>query len=172
MAGDKAGFVSHDAILPVYDARSRVLILGTIPSPKSREAGFYYAHPQNRFWRVLSALFGAPTPSDTAEKTAFVLERGIALWDVLKSCRITGASDSTIKDAVVNDLSEIFSTAPIRAVFTTGVTASRLYQKHCRERYEHYGIPAFGLPSTSPANIGRYSLERLTAEYRAILNYL
>ena len=171
MSGKEPGVVIH-TIPPVYDERSKILILGTMPSPKSREARFFYAHPQNRFWRVLAAVFGAPAPVTTPEKTAFALERGIALWDVLKSCRITGASDASIRDAEANDLSEIFDAADIAAVFTTGAAAAHLYDKHCRQRCAHYNAAVINLPSTSPANRGRYDLERLVGEYRVILEYL
>lgn len=114
---------------PVFDSRSRVLVLGTMPSPKSREQGFYYAHPRNRFWTVLPALLGEPIPKSVSDRKALVLRRHIALWDVLKSCTITGAADSSIKDPVPNDLRPILSAAPIRAVFTTGGKAHTLYRR-------------------------------------------
>ena len=114
---------------PVFDSRSSVLVLGTMPSPKSREQGFYYAHPRNRFWTVLPALLGEPIPKSVSDRKALVLRRHIALWDVLKSCTITGAADSSIKDPVPNDLRPILSAAPIRAVFTTGGKAHTLYRR-------------------------------------------
>ncbi|MDE8702166.1 DNA-deoxyinosine glycosylase [Adlercreutzia equolifaciens] len=151
-------------IEPVFDERSRVLVLGTMPSPKSREIGFYYGHPQNRFWRVLAALFDEPVPTTNEERTALLLAHRIALWDVLASCTIKGASDASIADAVPNDLSRITEAAPIHRVFCTGATAARLYRKHCEAAT---GIPATQLPSTSPANAA-WSLDRLIEAYRPL----
>lgn len=153
---------------PVWDAHSRVLILGTIPSPKSRELGFYYGHPQNRFWPVLSRVLGRPLPQTNEEKRLLCLENGVALWDVLASCDIQGASDSSIRQARVNDFSQILAGAAIGAIFTTGQTAHRYYQKRCAALYP---VPEFCLPSTSPANC-QFSLDRLVDEYRALLPYL
>ena len=151
-------------IEPVFDERSRVLVLGTMPSPKSREIGFYYGHPQNRFWRVLAALFDEPLPTTNEERTALLLAHRIALWDVLASCTIKGASDASIADAVPNDLRRITEAAPIQHVFCTGATAARLYRKHCEAAT---GIPATQLPSTSPANAA-WSLDRLIEAYRPL----
>ena len=117
----------YHTIPPVFDANSRILILGTMPSPRSRAEGFFYGHPQNRFWRVLSAVLEEPLPVSVAEKKAMLLRRGIALWDVLASCEIAGASDSSIRNPVLNDFAPIFSNADIKAVFTTGKTAAKLY---------------------------------------------
>lgn len=152
--------VEH-AIDPVYDERSEVLVLGTMPSPKSREAGFYYGHPQNRFWRVLAALFDEPVPENNAERTDLLLRHHIALWDVLASCDIEGASDASIANAQPNDLTRILQTAPVRRVFCTGATAARLYGKLCEPAT---GIAAEKLPSTSPANAA-WSLPRLVEAY-------
>ena len=162
------GRIEH-TIPPVYDAGSRILILGTMPSPKSRELGFYYAHPQNRFWPVMAALFGRPQPRGRDEKTKFLLETRIALWDVLESCTIDGADDSSIKNPAVNDFSPIFQKADIRRVFTTGKKATGLYRKYCLPKT---GRPSVYLPSTSPANRGRYPLEALIRAYAVILNDL
>lgn len=151
-------------IEPIFDERSRVLVLGTMPSPKSREIGFYYGHPQNRFWRVLAALFGEPVPTTNEERTALLLNHRIALWDVLASCTIKGASDASIADAVPNDLGRITEAAPIERVFCTGATAARLYRKHCEAAV---GIPAVQLPSTSPANAA-WSLDHLIEAYRSV----
>ena len=156
-------------IAPIYDARSRILILGSFPSPRSRQVGSYYGHPQNRFWPVLAQVLGEPVPIDHAARTELLLRRQIAMWDVLRSCQIEGADDSSIVDAVPNDLSPIFRTAQIRAVFTTGRAASRLYALHCAPVT---GLAAHYLPSTSAANRGRYPFERLVVEYRQILPYL
>ena len=139
------------SFLPVYDKNSRALILGTWPSPKSREMGFYYGHPQNRFWPLLAALTGEPVPAreDIAAKKQLLLRHGLALWDTLERCTITGASDASIRDAVPNDIAGLLRKAPIRAVFCNGATAYRLYQKYLEPVSD---IPAVKLPSTSPAN--------------------
>ena len=123
----KAERIIH-AFDPVFDSESRILILGTMPSPKSRELGFYYSHPRNRFWPVLAEILGEEVPKTPEEKCDFCLRHKIALWDVLKECDIEGASDSSIKNAVPNDFSEILRTADIKAVFTTGATAGKLYK--------------------------------------------
>ncbi len=153
---------------PVYDSNSRVLILGTMPSPKSREYGFYYGHPQNRFWKALAAVFNCETPQSPDEKKAFLLNRRIALWDTLKACDIAGASDASIKNAEPNDLSVILNSADIKMIFTTGKTAYRYY---CKYQLEQTGIDAVCLPSPSSANAG-VRLDGLTAEYRKIKRYL
>lgn len=153
---------------PVADAGSRVLLLGTMPSPKSREAGFYYAHPQNRFWRVLAALWGEETPAGTQERLAFARRHHIALWDVLRACSIEGADDGSIRQPEVNDLRQVLDRADIRAIFTTGTKAAALYRRYC---LPVTGRPAIPLPSTSPANC-RATLDELTQAYRAILAYI
>ena len=156
------------SIEPVFDTESRVLILGTMPSPKSREVQFYYGHPQNRFWRVLAAVLGEEVPRSVPEKKAMLLRHRIALWDVLAECEITGASDSSIRNPVANDLSVILDHAPVQAVFTTGATAWKLYT---RLQKPHTGIEAVRLPSTSPANCA-VKMEALTEAYKAILPWL
>ena len=156
------------SIEPVFDAESRVLILGTMPSPKSREVQFYYGHPQNRFWRVLAAVLGEEVPQSVPEKKTMLLRHRIALWDVLAECEITGASDSSIRNPVANDLSVILNHAPVQAVFTTGATAWKLYT---RLQKPHTGIEAVRLPSTSPANCA-VKMEALTEAYKAILPWL
>ena len=159
---------SIHSIEPVFDTESRVLILGTMPSPKSREVQFYYGHPQNRFWRVLAAVLGEEVPQSVPEKEAMLLRHRIALWDVLAECEITGASDSSIRNPVANDLSVILDHAPVQAVFTTGATAWKLYT---RLQKPHTGIEAVRLPSTSPANCA-VKMEALTEAYKAILPWL
>ena len=149
---------------PIYDEHSKVLILGTMPSVKSRELQFYYMHPQNRFWRVLEGIF----QERIVDKKEFCLSHSIALWDVISSCNIQGSSDYSISDVQVNDLSRIINTAKIQAIITTGKKAHELYQKYL---YPIYHIEDISLPSTSPAN-AIYSLERLIQEYQVILNYL
>lgn len=159
--------VKHE-IAPVYDENCRVLILGTMPSPKSREAGFYYGHPQNRFWKVLAALWDEPVPETIPEKKCFLLKHHIALWDVLASCDIHGADDSSIKNPVPNDFSVLLKEAPIEAIFTTGKKA---YETYCRLCEKNTGIKAMPLPSTSPANC-RMKWEDILMQYQAILKYL
>lgn len=136
---------------PVYNARSRALILGTWPSPKSREMAFYYGHPQNRFWPMLAALTNEPVPAreDIEAKKQIILRHGLALWDMLESCTITGASDASIKDVVPNDIAALLAKAPIEAVFCNGAAAYRIYTKYLLPVSK---IEAVKLPSTSPAN--------------------
>ena len=144
---------------PFYDKDSKVLILGSIPSPKSREQGFYYGHPRNRFWPVLAALFGERIPQTVPERKDFLTRHNIALWDVLASCD---------RNPEANDMRLITESADIRAIFTTGGKATKLYEKMCEPVC---GISAQGLPSTSPANC-RCSMDKLTEEYSKILKYL
>ena len=160
--------VTHE-IQPVFDSRSRVLLLGTMPSPASREQGFYYGHPQNRFWRVLAAIFDEPVPRTIEEKRDMLLRHHIALWDVLASCEIEGASDASIRDAQPNDLARIFDVADIRAVFATGTKAGELYHKLVEPTL---GVPCTTLPSTSPAN-AKMKLDNLADAYgKALLPLL
>lgn len=134
---------------PVWDARSRVLVLGTFPSVKSREEEFYYAHPRNRFWKTLAALFRAPEPRNTAEKRALLLENGVALWDVVRECDIRRSSDASIRNAVPNDILPILAAADIRGIYANGAKAKELYDRLILPRT---GREAVRLPSTSPAN--------------------
>ena len=163
----KAERITH-AFDPVFDFESRILILGTMPSPKSRELGFYYSHPRNRFWPVLAKIFGEEIPKTPEEKRNFCLRNKIALWDVLKECDIEGASDSSIKNAVPNDLSVILNSAKIQAIFATGATAAKLYKKFIEPETK---IPAKTLPSTSPAN-AKIKFEELVEEYKIVLEYI
>jgi TDG/mug DNA glycosylase family protein len=151
---------------PVYDEKSEILILGTMPSPKSREYGFYYSHPQNRFWRILSDLYGEQLPKTNGEKTSFLLSHRIALWDVLKSCRISGADDGSIKEPVPNDIASLLNRTGIKKVFTTGTKAASLYKRLCLAKT---GMQAFPLPSTSSANQRYYTYDKLLEAYKAIL---
>ncbi len=154
---------------PVFDSSSRVLILGTFPSPKSRQQNFYYGHPQNRFWRILSDLFSEPAGNTAEEKTEFLHRHGIALWDVLAACEIKGADDSSIRKEIPNDLSGIIAESAVRAVFTNGRKASYFYGK-----YSAASIPAkwISLPSTSPANCRNWTYETLKDAWKVILEYL
>ena len=147
---------------PVYNQESRVLILGSFPSVKSREAGFYYYHPQNRFWKVLSSLLCEPLPESIGEKKAMLLKHYIALWDVVASCDIVGSSDSSIKHAVPVDIGRVLSEARVEKIITNGATADNLYRKYL---YPLTGMEAVRLPSTSPANAA-FSLEKLCDIWR------
>ena len=151
-------------IPPVYDEHARVLILGSFPSVKSREQGFFYGHPRNRFWRVTAAVFGEEPPVTVPERRAFLLRNGIALWDVIAACEIEGSADASIKDARVNELRPILAAAPIRAIYVNGQTAAKLYHRFTEPIT---GRPAATLPSTSPANAS-WSLERLIEAWRVI----
>lgn len=142
---------------PVYDERSRVLILGTFPSVKSRENNFYYGHPRNRFWKLLAALTDSPVPQSINEKRAFLHQNRIALWDVIAQCEIIGSSDSSIRNVIPNDLTPILNKAPHIQIFANGGKAWELYQKHM---LPVTGRPCMKLPSTSPANAA-WQLERL-----------
>lgn len=151
-------------IPPLYDKNSRVLILGSFPSVKSREAMFFYGHPQNRYWRLMAALFGEEAPVTVPQRKAFALRHRIAMWDVIKSCDIVGSSDSSIKNVTANDLSPILAAADICAIYCNGATSGRLYRQ--------YILPETGrectvLPSTSPANAA-YSMDRLAEAWRVV----
>ena len=152
-------------IPPVYDKNSKILILGTMPSPKSRETGFYYGHPQNRFWKLMAALFCENISADKKSRTEFLLKHNIALWDVLKSCTIKGADDSSIKNEEANDLGLILRESAVTAIFTTGIKAYKLYNKYC---YPETKIKAVALPSTSPANCRFYTFDSLLEKYSVI----
>lgn len=155
--------VNHP-ISPVFNEHSRVLILGSFPSVKSRETQFFYGHPQNRFWKVLAAVYERQVPQTIEEKRALLLECGIALWDVIASCEIEGSADSTIKNAVPNDVERILDIADIRCIFVNGKTAEKYYNRYLRERL---GREAVCLPSTSPANAA-WSMERLIGQWKQI----
>lgn len=155
---------------PVYDEHSRILILGSFPSVKSREQAFFYAHPQNRFWGVLAAVLGEETPGSIPEKTEMLLRRGVALWDVVGRCAIAGSADASIDDVTANDLSPILRAADIRAIFCNGGTSHAYYEKLCRAPLGRGA--AVKLPSTSPAN-ARWSFARLVEAWgAAMLPYL
>lgn len=150
---------------PVFGPASRALILGSWPSPESWRQGFYYGHPRNRFWPLLARLCGAETPQTVEQKRALILQNGLALWDVLESCTVTGASDASIKDPVPVDLAALLEKAPVEAVFCNGAAAFRLYEKMLRPVS---GIAAVRLPSTSPANAA-FGMEKLAAAWGAAL---
>ena len=148
-------------IPPLYDKSSQILILGSFPSVKSREAQFFYGHPQNRFWKVMSAVFEDFLPVTTDEKRAFLLRHKTAVWDVIGSCDIKGSSDSTITNVTPNDLGAILNNADIKRIFVNGGVAYKYFTKYNKN------LEATRLPSTSPANAA-YSLERLISEWKVI----
>ena len=150
------------SIKPVYDEHSRILILGSFPSVKSREDAFYYAHPQNRFWRLFAKVFvEEDIPSNNMEKLAFLLSHKIALFDVIASCEITGSSDSSIRNVVPNDLTPILEKGDIQGIFCNGATSYKLYEKYLEKIT---GVKAHLLPSTSPANAS-WTFDRLTEKW-------
>ncbi len=153
---------------PIFDERSRVLMLGTLPSPKARELGIPYGHPQNRFWPVLAALFDEPVPPDPEGKRELALRHRVAIWDTISECDIAGASDASIRNVVPSDLSRVLDAAPIRAIFATGTKSGQLYRRY-QERAT--GRPITVLPSTSPANAS-FRLPDLIERYRVILDYV
>ena len=150
---------------PVVSPESRVLILGSFPSVKSREQGFYYGHPQNRFWRVLSELFHEPLPPTIEAKRDLVLRHSLALWDVIASCDITGSSDASVKNAVPVDIARVMEAADIQTVICNGALSGKLYARFLQPLT---GIEALVLPSTSPANAA-WTLSRLVDAWGAIL---
>lgn len=162
--------MSHEqhAIEPVFDKSSKILILGSFPSVKSRESRFFYGHPQNRFWKILAGLLSEPVPINIEEKKALLLTRHIAIWDVIKSCDIVGSSDSTIKNVIPNDLNHLLLHSQISQIFTNGNVSNKLYKKYCMEKT---GKDAINLPSSSPANAA-FSLERLLKEWEIIKHFL
>lgn len=155
---------------PVYDEHSKILILGSMPSVKSREQQFYYGHPQNRFWKVLSAVIGEQVPEAIAEKRAFLLKNNVALWDVIESCDIIGSADSSIKNVKGNNMRVILDKADIKAIFVNGGKAHELFLKYCMNYIEDKQIlrkkpNLIKLPSTSPANAA-WSLDKLIAAWK------
>lgn len=151
-------------IPPLFDENSKTLILGSFPSVKSREAAFFYGHPQNRFWAVVAAVLGKEKPVTIDDKKRLVLENNLALWDVIASCEITGSSDSSISDVTANDLSVIIKSSKIEKIFVNGKTAEKYYNKFT---YPETGIKAICLPSTSPANAA-WSFEKLVDAWKII----
>lgn len=152
-------------IPPLFDGQSRVLILGSFPSVKSREAMFFYGHPQNRFWQVIAALTGSPLPHTVEEKRKLILSHHFALWDSVGSCTVAGSSDSSIRDVVANDIRVITEHAPIERIYCNGATSMKYFARYIAPQS---GLSAQQLPSTSPANAA-WSLDRLIAAWRVIL---
>lgn len=159
--------ITHE-FQPIFDQNSRILMLGTMPSPKSREVGFYYGHPRNRFWQVVSDVCGEKLPQCIEDKIAFALRNKIAVWDVLAECEIKGADDGSIRNPRANDMDVILKSADIQAVLATGTKAAQLYKRYC---YAKTQIEIIWLPSTSPANC-TVSYEELYEAYSVIKNYL
>jgi hypoxanthine-DNA glycosylase len=154
-------------IPPIYSDASKILILGSFPSVRSREAGFFYGHPQNRFWKVLAAVLNTPLPKTVDEKKEFLLDHHIALWDVAAACEIQGSADNTIKKVTANDISCILKSADIAQIYVNGQTAARYYHQLIEPTV---GRAAITLPSTSPANASQ-SLEDLICAWRTIRDY-
>lgn len=152
--------IKHE-IEPVYDKNSRILILGSFPSVKSREAGFFYGHPQNRFWKVLAGICKEAVPQTVEEKKCFLLRNGIAVWDVIAECDITGSSDSSIRNVKPADIRRILDAAKIERICCNGATAYRLYEKYLFPLCKREAVK---LPSSSPANAA-WSAERLMEEW-------
>ena len=152
---------------PLHGDRARVLILGSFPSPKSREQGFYYGHPQNRFWPLMAALTGSPVPEhdDILAKKQMIIQNGLAVWDVIRSCEIIGASDASIRNVEPNDLAALMAELGVERVVCNGSTSARLYRKYA---LPHTGLEAAALPSTSPANAS-FRLERLRQVWGNVL---
>jgi hypoxanthine-DNA glycosylase len=157
--------MNQHAIEPIYDNNSKIIILGTFPSVKSREQKFFYGHPQNRFWKVIAALCKESLPEKVAEKKELLLSHNIAVWDVISSCDIIGSSDASITNVVPNDLSPILETADIQQIFCNGTKSYELYQKYM---FSETNREAIKLPSTSPANAA-WSTERLIEEWKVIV---
>jgi hypoxanthine-DNA glycosylase len=150
---------------PVWDRHCRILILGSFPSVRSREEGFYYGHPQNRFWKLLAAIWDEPVPGSKEDKIAFLLSHRLALWDVIASCEITGSADSSIQSVVANDISPILSASEVRYIVTNGKTASTHYQKFCSP--STVPLQHIALPSTSPANAA-WNMQRLLDSWQIL----
>jgi len=159
--------ISHP-IPPLYNNESKILLLGSFPSVKSREVLFFYGHPQNRFWKVISTVLNRELPKTIEEKRELLLSGKIALWDVIGECEINGSSDSSIKNAKANDISIILRHADIKAIFTNGKKAHELYIKHI---LPITGCPAIYLPSTSPANAA-FSFDSLIEKWSIIKDYI
>lgn len=149
---------------PVFDSNSRILILGSLPSVKSREEGFYYGNPRNRFWKVISSIYGYDEPKTVEEKKKMLIESNIAVWDVIDSCDIIGSSDSSIKNVEVTDLGRVLDNCDIEHIFANGKAAGKLYSKFSEQKI---GRPIIELPSTSPANAA-YTLEKLIEAWKII----
>ena len=159
--------VNHE-IPPIYDENSKILILGSFPSVKSRENQFFYHHPQNRFWKVMASIFNEDIPATIENKKSLLIRNKVALWDVIKSCEIKGSSDSSIRNVVPNDINLILEKSNIQQIFCNGNKSYSLYKKYLEK---DTGIKSISLPSTSPAN-ARFNLDMLLHEWRVILDFI
>ena len=155
----------YHSIDPIYNKESKILILGSFPSVKSREQGFFYGHPQNRFWRVLAAIFDQLTPTSIQEKTTFLLQNKVAVWDVIACCEIEGSADQSIRGVKPNDIAPLLAQSSIQKIFINGRAAKALYDRHI---FPAIGIEGILLPSTSPANAA-WSIERLVEAWKIIV---
>ncbi len=153
---------------PVYNEASRVLILGSLPSVRSRQEGFFYGHPRNRFWQVLSLLLGEPLPQTIAQKRALLLRRHVALWDVVSRCEIVGSSDASIRSVTPSDLRSLVASSAVTHIFLNGQTAARVYRRY---QADMLALPCSVLPSTSPANAA-CSLPRLLTAWQVVADAL
>ena len=156
--------IQFHRISPIYDENSKILILGSFPSVKSREVNFYYGHPQNRFWKVMACVCGCEFPQTERDKKSLLFSNSIALWDVVAECRIRGSSDVSISDTVPNDIELLLKSTKIKKIFLNGKTAQKLYDKHFGGKFD---IEVQTLPSTSPANAS-YTFRRLVSEWSKI----
>ena len=159
--------VNHE-IPPIYDENSKILILGSFPSVKSRENQFFYHHPQNRFWKVMASIFNEDIPATIEDKKSLLIRNKVALWDVIKSCEIKGSSDSSIRNVVPNDINLILEKSNIQQIFCNGNKSYSLYKKYLEK---DTGIKSISLPSTSPAN-ARFNLDMLLHEWIVILDFI
>lgn len=159
----------YDPIEPFIYNEAEVLILGSFPAPKARETGFYYAHPSNRFWKVMAEIFNTNFPETIEERKSLMKKNKIALWNVCNACSIEGSKDSSITDVIPNDLASALKNTNIKTIFTSGRAAEKLYHQFC---YDSVGIDDIYLPSTSAVNRQNFSFERLVNEYKQILEYL
>ncbi|MCH5255124.1 MAG: DNA-deoxyinosine glycosylase [Lachnospiraceae bacterium] len=158
--------MEYHNIPPLYDKNSKILILGSFPSVKSREGQFFYHHPQNRYWKVMAAVTGCPVPETIEEKKEMILSHRIAMWDVIASCDISGSSDSSIRNVVPNDIGKLLAETEIERIYTNGGTAHKYYRKYIKSKIDREDIV---LPSTSPANAA-WSLERLITAWKEALS--
>lgn len=154
--------MEYHNIPPLYDEKSKILVLGSFPSVKSREGQFFYHHPQNRYWKVMAAALNCQVPETIEEKKRMILLNHIAMWDVIASCEISGSSDSSIKRVIPNDIGKLLKETEIRKIYTNGGTAHKYYQKYIKKEIDMEDIP---LPSTSPANAA-WTLDRLIEAWR------
>lgn len=152
-------------IPPIYNKESHILILGSFPSVKSREAQFFYHHPQNRFWKILEQLYEVSL-TNIEEKKSFLFSSHIALWDVIQTCDIQGSSDASIEQVIVNDIASLLNQTQIHTIYCNGAKSYQLYMKYI---YPSTHIQAIQLPSTSPTN-AIYSLDKLLEKWQVIKN--